>query len=440
MADHAHSTDPAVQRQLDRLWALSPGADILGLERIAQLLDRLGNPQHDLPPVFHVAGTNGKGSTCAFLRAAIEAAGLTCHVYTSPHLVRFNERIRIAGSLIQDVLLATLLEEVLDIGADIGASFFEVTTAVAFLAFSRAPADACIVEVGLGGRLDATNIIEAPLICGIAQLGLDHQAFLGDRIEDIAAEKAGIAKAGAPLVTLHYPARVANRIGQAVRNVGTRWIARDGGWDAQSSGGKLRYKDAQGDIELPLPRLPGAHQAANAALAIAMLRHQDVLMVPLAALRAAMGWAEWPARLQHLTQGRLAEALPAGAELWLDGGHNPAAGRAIAHFFRHRLAPGRHFHILLGMLANKDLAGYLEPFAGSKAIIHPMVVSGHAAHFPADIAAAAAANGLIVGGEGDLEATLRSIGAGTSAPLTILIGGSLYLAGEALARNGTAPV
>jgi len=187
MADHAHSSDPDVQRQLDRLAMLSPGRDVLGLERIARLLDRLGNPQHDLPPVFHVAGTNGKGSTCAFLRAALEASGRRVHVYTSPHLVRFNERIRVADRLIEDVHLAALLEEVLSVADDIGPSFFEATTAAAFLAFARVPADACVIEVGLGGRLDATNVIEHPAMCGIAQLALDHQSFLGDRVETIAA-------------------------------------------------------------------------------------------------------------------------------------------------------------------------------------------------------------------------------------------------------------
>src|SRR5687768_18394602 len=203
--DRAVSSDPAVQRQLDRLAALSPGADTLGLERISRLLARLDNPERQLPPVFHVAGTNGKGSTCAFLRAAIEAAGLTAHVYTSPHLVRFNERIRLSGTLIGDEALAELLEEVLDSAEGMEISFFEATTAAAFLAFSRIPAEACIVEVGLGGRLDATNVLPAPAACGIAQLGIDHQAFLGDRIEGIAAEKAGIAKSGAPLVTQLYP-------------------------------------------------------------------------------------------------------------------------------------------------------------------------------------------------------------------------------------------
>ena len=210
--DFAHSADPAVQRQLDRLTLLSPGRDILGLNRIATLLARLGDPQLQLPPVFHVAGTNGKGSTCAFLRAMLEAAGKRVHVYSSPHLVRFNERIRLAGRLIDDALLAPLLEEVLAVAGDLQASFFEVTTAAAFLAFARVPADACVIEVGLGGRLDATNVIPAPVVCGIAQLGIDHQAFLGDNAEQIAAEKAGIARAGVPLVTLAYSTSVAESV------------------------------------------------------------------------------------------------------------------------------------------------------------------------------------------------------------------------------------
>ncbi|MDB5689603.1 MAG: bifunctional folylpolyglutamate synthase/dihydrofolate synthase, partial [Sphingomonas bacterium] len=239
MADHAVSSDPRVQRQLDRLAMLSPGADVLGLERITTLLGRLGNPERQLPPVFHVAGTNGKGSVCAYLRAAIEAAGHVVHVFTSPHLVRFNERIRVAGSLIEDDLLAELLGEVLDVGQDIGASFFEVTTAVAFLAFARTPADACVIEVGLGGRLDATNVLPSPAVCGIAQLGIDHQAFLGDRIEDIAAEKAGIAKPGVRLLTLHYPSPMADRVGQAASAAGAPWLPKGGAWDASAYQNRL---------------------------------------------------------------------------------------------------------------------------------------------------------------------------------------------------------
>lgn len=283
MADHAISSDPAVQRQLDRLGALSPGADILGLERIARLLERVGSPQRALPPVLHVAGTNGKGSTCAFLRAAIEAAGMRAHVYSSPHLVRFNERIRLAGELIPDALLAPLLEEVLDAGGDIGASFFEVTTAAAFLGFARVPADALILEVGLGGRLDATNVVARPAVTGIAQLGIDHQAFLGDTLEKIAAEKAGIAKPGVPLVTMRY----APHIAEIVAAAGAPVFAQGAAWDFEVRGDRLRYSDARGAVETPLPALAGPHQPANLALAIAMLRHQQALAVPDEALGAA---------------------------------------------------------------------------------------------------------------------------------------------------------
>jgi dihydrofolate synthase/folylpolyglutamate synthase len=403
------------------------------------LLDRLGNPHRQLPPVFHVAGTNGKGSTCAFLRAAIEAAGKKVHVYTSPHLVRFNERIRIAGTLIEDDLLASLLAEVLDIVGDVSPSFFEVTTAAAFLAFARHPADACIVEVGLGGRLDATNVLERPVVCCIAQLGIDHQAFLGDRIEQIAAEKAGIAKPGVPLVTHHYPASQANEIGRVVRAVGAPWLVKGGAWEASSYRGKLHYRDEQGELELPLPRLPGAHQATNAALAVAMLRHQQAIAVPAASLRAAMGWAEWPARLQRLADGRLLAALPHGSELWLDGGHNPAAARAIADFFRARLAPGRPFNLILGMLANKDLRGFLEPFAGSGAQITAVPVPGHEHHDAHAIGIAAENLGLTVSSAPDVPAAIEAVAAREGAAPVVLIGGSLYLAGTVLAENGTPP-
>jgi dihydrofolate synthase/folylpolyglutamate synthase len=439
MVDHAVSSDPAVQAQLDRLSSLSPGLDILGLERITVLLDRLGNPERDLPPVFHVAGTNGKGSTCAFLRAGLEAAGHKVHVYTSPHLVRFNERIRIAGSLIDDPLLAALLREVLDAGADIGASFFEVTTAVAFLAFARTPADACVIEVGLGGRLDATNAIMRPLICGIAQLGLDHQQFLGDRIEDIAAEKAGIAKAGAPLVTLHYSARVAAPIERAAQAAGTTWLAADRDWSIDGTRGRLAYRDSAGKLDLPLSRLPGAHQADNAGLAIAMLRHQQALSVPPVALRAAMGWAEWPARLQRIERGPLPALLAEGSELWLDGGHNPAAARVIAEFFRLRVAPGRRFHILLGMLENKDLEGFLEPFAGGGVRLRAFPVPGHEHHAPEDIVATAEALGLVGSVITDPIAGLSEVAAEGGEPPVVMIGGTLYIAGSVLSANGTPP-
>jgi dihydrofolate synthase / folylpolyglutamate synthase len=440
MADRAVSSNPAVQAQLDRLATLAPGADMLGLERITALLARLGDPHRALPPVFHVAGTNGKGSTCAYLRAAIEASGRSAHVYTSPHLVRFNERIRVAGSLIDDALLAELLSEVLDAGGDIGASFFEVTTAAAFLAFARTPADACIVEVGLGGRLDATNVIERPAICGIAQLGLDHQQFLGDRIEQIAAEKAGIAKADTPLVTLHYPASVENEIGRVVRERGADWLVKGGAWDATAYAGKLHFRDATGELALPLPRLPGGHQSVNAGLAVAMLRHQAEVPIAPAALHATMGWADWPARLQRLTAGPLPAMLPQSSALWLDGGHNPAAGRAIADFFRARQSRGRQpFRIVLGMLSNKDVRGFLEPFTGSGAVITAVPVPDHAHHDAAAVVTAAEPLGLTVRGADTVEDALAAIAA-EALPATVLIGGSLYLAGAVLKANGTSPL
>jgi dihydrofolate synthase/folylpolyglutamate synthase len=441
MPDRAVSDDPAVQRQLDRLGTLSPGVDTLGLERIRALLDRIGNPERALPPVLHVAGTNGKGSTCAYLRAAIEAAGLKAHVYTSPHLVRFNERIRLAGTLIADAPLAALLEEVLDAAEEIGPSFFEATTAAAFLAFARTRADACIVEVGLGGRLDATNVVPAPAACGIAQLGLDHQAFLGDRLEQIAAEKAGIAKPGVPLLTQAYPEALATRVGEAAAAAGARWLPRGRGWGATVVREGIDYADSFGTLRLPLPRLAGAHQAMNAALAVAMLRHQEAVRVPDSALRAAMGWADWPARLQRLGPGPLAASLPEAAELWLDGGHNPAAARAVADHFRGHVPAGRPFHLVFGLLANKDAAGVLRPFAGRQATLHAVPVPNHAHHSPAQLVATAKANGLAAMAHDGVAPALAWIArhADRAAAPIVLILGSLYLAGEVLKANGQVP-
>src|SRR6476646_3682224 len=347
MADFARSVHPGVQAQLDRLSMTSPAGDRLGLERVAALLERLGRPQDALPPAFHVAGTNGKGSTVAFLRGALEASGHSVHVFTSPHLVRFNERIRIAGQLINDDELAQTLAEVIDAGTGIEPSFFEVATIAAFLAFARTPADACILEVGLGGRLDATNVIERPLVTGIANLALDHQQFLGHGLTDIAAEKAGIAKAGAPLVTQLYPPAVASRIGEAAHDAGAPWLPRGGVWDAIAQTGKLRYHDEKGSLDLPLPRLRGRHQPLTAALAVAMLRHQDALHVPTSALNAAMGWADWPARLQRLAPGPLVGTR----EVWLDGGHNPSAARQVASWAKHQFAGGKPLHLIFASLA-----------------------------------------------------------------------------------------
>jgi len=441
MADRARSDDPRVQAQLDRLARLSPGRDILGLERVAGLLAKLGNPQRALPPVLHVAGTNGKGSTCAFLRAALEAAGLKVHAYTSPHLVRFNERIRLAGRLIEDAALAEILAEVFEAAGEMELSFFEATTAAAFLAFARTPADACIVEVGLGGRLDATNVIEAPLVCGVAQLGHDHHAFLGDTLEGIAGEKAGIAKAGAPLVTLSYPEALEAVIRERAEGVGAIWLPRGRAWHAELRDGRLHYGDRDGSLDLPLPRLAGEHQAVNAALAVAMLRHQSVLTVPDSALRAAMGWAEWPARLQLLSPGPVRDLLPKEAELWLDGAHNPAAARAVADHFRGAVPAGRPFHMIFGLLANKDAPGVLHPFRGRSATVHTIPVPGHEHHSPEALAAAARETGFSAMVAADVEDALNWIArhADRERPPIVLIMGSLYLAGEVLKANGEMP-
>jgi len=441
VADRASSDHQGVQAQLDRLARLSPGRDILGLERISALLAKLGNPERALPPVFHVAGTNGKGSTCAFLRAALEAAGLKVHAYTSPHLVRFNERIRLAGRLIDDEALAVLLAEVFEAANDMELSFFEATTAAAFLAFSRTSADALVLEVGLGGRLDATNVVEAPLVCGIAQLGHDHHSFLGDTLEAIAGEKAGIAKPGVPLVTLSYPEPLEAVIRARADAVGAPWLPRGRAWHAEIRDDRLHYGDVHGSLDLPLPRLAGVHQATNAGLAVAMLRHQSRLAVPEAAFRAAMGWAEWPARLQPLGPGPVRDLLPKEAELWLDGAHNPAAARAVADHFRGAAPPGRPFHMIFGLLANKDASGVLHPFRDRALIVHTIPVPGHEHHSPETLATAARDAGFSAMPATDVEEALRWIArhADRDHPPVVLIMGSLYLAGEVLKANGELP-
>ncbi|MBO9623213.1 MAG: bifunctional folylpolyglutamate synthase/dihydrofolate synthase [Sphingomonas sp.] len=437
MADSATSSDPAVQRQLDRLAALSPGADILGLERITQLLDRVGNPHLRLPPVLHVAGTNGKGSTCAFLRAALEAAGLSTHVYSSPHLVRFNERIRLAGRLVEDAQLALLLEEVLDAGGDIGASFFEVTTAAAFLGFARTPADACVIEVGLGGRLDATNVLAAPAACAIAQLGIDHQAFLGDTLAQIAAEKAGIAKPGVPLVTMAYPPEIADVVERFAETVAAPVFATDRAWWFEVRDGALHYTDGAGSLTTPLPALAGAHQPANLALAIAVLRHQRALDIPDSAYSAAAKNARWPARMQQLDPGPLTRLLPQGSEVWLDGGHNANAADAVATAIE-SAAGGRPLHIVLGMLDNKDAGAMVERLAPLARSVTGVPVPGHSFHSPERIAALAGAIGREAG---DVPQALAAIAtaADPAEPPVVLICGSLYLAGTVLEANGQLP-
>lgn len=428
MADHARSTHAGVQGELDRLAALSPSGDRLGLERITELLERLDRPQDRIPPVLHVAGTNGKGSTCAFLRAALEAAGYRVHLFTSPHLVRFNERIRLAGSLIHDDVLAELLREVLDASNGIQPSFFEVTAAAAFLAFSRHPADATVLEVGMGGRLDATNVVERPLVCGITALGLDHQQWLGSTVSEIAGEKAGIAKAGVPLITQAYPRPIAGRIEAVAVAKGSQWLPRGSAWDAQPAGERLRYRDLQGSLNLPLPLLLGRHQAQNAALAVAMLRHQEVLAVPDSAFSAAMGWAEWPARMQKLHSGPLIRSR----EVWLDGGHNASAARALAETVRRTIH--EPVHLIVGSLTTKDPRALLEPFRGLATSVATVPVPDHECFSPDGLAAIAEALDFEARPFTSVEVALRAAPA-----KPVLITGSLYLAGEVLRLNDQAP-
>lgn len=446
MSDFARSSDPEVQRQLDRLAALSPGGDILGLARITRLLARLGDPHRSLPPVFHVAGTNGKGSTCAFLRAALEAAGYRVHAYTSPHLVRFNERIRLSGMLIEDAQLARLLAEVLDICGDafsVGGrpSFFEVTTAAAFLAFARTPADACVIEVGLGGRLDATNVIEAPAVTGIAGLGLDHQFFLGDRLEMVAMEKAGIAKRGVPLVTLDYADAINEVIFDAAMRAGATFLPAGGVWHwaiGKGPGGsqRLHVTTAQGAVMAEMPALAGDHQCANAALALAMVRAQTRVDVPVAAQKVAPARAAWPARLQALRPGPLTGLLPASANVWLDGAHNPAAAQVVAEFLSRAVPADRPLHIVIGLLANKDARGVLAPLLARDAVFHAVEVPGHASHEPSDLVTLAREAGRAAHAADSVAAAFGRITDGAPA---VLVMGSLYLAGEVLAANGQLP-
>ena len=327
--ERATSPNAVLDALLQAAYALHPAEIELSLGRLERLLTRLGNPHRKLPPVFHVAGTNGKGSTIAFLRACLEAAGKRVHVYTSPHLIRFNERIRVGGSLIDDEALADLIREVLAKNGGQEITFFELTTAVAFLAFAREPADACLIEVGLGGRMDATNVIEEPLVAGIAQLGLDHQQWLGNTILDIAREKAGIAKRGRPLVVSRYPKSVATRIAEVAGVAGAKLVMRGTDWDAAPYEGALHYRDAEGRVSLPLPRLIGAHQYDNAALAVAMLRAQTIRST-YPTLPCARGWAG--------PNGRR------GCNGWTPGRCSPSCRRArnygsMAAIIRRRDAP-----------------------------------------------------------------------------------------------------
>ncbi len=446
MKDFAISEDAAVQKQLDRLGALSLPQGRIGLDVIQELLARLGNPERHLPPVFHVAGTNGKGSTCAFLRAMLEAEGLTVHVATKPHLVRYNERIRVGGQLISDAMLASLLEEVLDTAEDLSPSFFEVTTAATFLAFSREPADACVIEVGLGGRFDATNVMERPAACGIASLGIDHDQFLLNEDPDapsptnnpmvrIAFEKSGIARGGSPLVTQNYSPDVEAEVQRRAGVAGAPLHMRGTDWWAEAGTHAIAYRDRHGRLDLPLPAMPGAHQADNAALAVAMLRHQDTVAVSPAAMAQGIRETRWPARLQVLGDGPLTKLQPQRTFL-LDGGHNPDAANALA---RHLEATtDSPVDAVIGMMAAKDARRFLAIIAPHIDSITAVPIPGNDCVAPETLAELAREAGIVnVTTADDVPCAVRAMD--TAGEGTVLIFGSLYLAGKVLSLNRELP-
>ena len=435
----------SVDSIVTRLLALHPKRIDLSLDRMWRILGELDHPQRRLPPVIHVAGTNGKGSTIAFMRAILEAAGLRVHVYTSPHLVRFNERFRLGepgeGRLVSDQELGDALAECERVNAGQPITVFEVTTAAAFLLFSRHPADILLLEVGLGGRLDATNVIDRPLATAIAPVSLDHAEFLGDTVSAIAAEKAGILKRGVPALIAAQPREALAVIErQAARlNAPTRIAGED--WSTTEERGRLVYQDDAGLLDLPAPKLYGRHQFDNAGLAIATLRAIDRLVIPAVAFEG-IAKAEWPARMQRLSIGRLAALVPPGGELWVDGGHNPDGGRAIASALadlEERVS--RPLVLVVGMLASKDSGGFLRNFAGlARRIVAVPIPDQENVLSAAALADAARAVGIPAEESPDLETALAAIGrSALDQPARILITGSLYLAGAALAANGTPP-
>ena len=425
-------TAPTSDAILARMMALHPKIIDLTLDRVWRLLDALGNPQNDLPPVIHIAGTNGKGSTQAMIRAGLEAAGHSVHAYTSPHLARFHERIRLAGTLITEEALTDLLDECYAANGGEDITYFEITTCAAILAFARTSADYTLLEVGLGGRLDATNVIDTPALTIITPVSMDHEAYLGNTLAAIAGEKAGIIKRRVPVIVgpqdeagLNVIEARANRLGAPILAYGQHWHAspeRDG----------MIYQDETGLLDLPRPVLPGDHQIQNAGMALAALRH---LGCDEMACEAAVTNAAWPARMQRLRTGPLAEmATASGAELWLDGGHNPAAGIALASVLRS--LPKRPTHMICGMLNTKDVRGYLAPLAGVADSLMALSIPNEAATLPAaDTAQAARDVGMSASVAPDLKSALSSI-LGQTPEARVLICGSLYLAGTVLRENG----
>jgi dihydrofolate synthase/folylpolyglutamate synthase len=426
-----------------RLLALHPKRIDLSLDRMWRILAALGHPERQLPPVIHVAGTNGKGSTIAFMRAILEAAGLRVHVYTSPHLVRYNERFRLAGSLVSDEKLSGALAECERANAGAPITVFEITTAAGLLLFAREPADVLLLEVGLGGRLDATNVVEQPLATVVTPVSLDHLEYLGDTLAKIATEKAGILKHDVPAIVAAQPREALQAIERQAARVKAPIKIAGEDWTATEERGRLVYQDDAGLLDLPAPKLYGRHQFENAGVAIAALRAVNGLKLPPSAFETGISKADWPGRMQRLTQGRLAALTPPGGELWLDGGHNADGGRAVASALadlEERVS--RPLVLIVGMLSTKDCEGFLKNFAGLARQVFGIAIPGQDKAMPPEaIANAARAVGLPAQGADDIETALAAVrGLDVTPPPRILITGSLYLAGEVLRENGTPPV
>ena len=385
---------------------------------------------------MHVAGTNGKGSTVAFLRAALEAAGFAVHVYTSPHLVRFNERIVVAGETIDDATLAEALALCESANAGAPITFFEITTVAAFVAFARKRADYALIEVGLGGRLDATNLVERPAVTAIAPVSLDHQHYLGNTLDSIAGEKAGILKPGVTGVIGPQPAEAAAAIRRRAEAIGAPLYRQGAEWFVERAGNGLRYRGRSGTRDLPLPNLPGVHQVENAGLALACLEMLDAMPLDSAPVKRGLTEARWPARLQRLARGPLVDALPRDCELWLDGGHNPAAGEALAR--QAELWRDRPLGLAVGMLDSKDSTEFLRWLAPHVGALRTVALAGeHAFVAPATLAAQACAVGIAdAAPAADVASAVGELAAKLGPRARILICGSLYLAGAVLPQNG----
>lgn len=415
---------------LDRMMALHPKIIDLTLDRVWRLLAALDNPQLKLPPVIHIAGTNGKGSTQAMIRAGLEGAGRSVHAYTSPHLARFHERIRLAGELISEPDLTAVLDECYAANGGENITYFEITTCAALLAFSRCKADYTLLEVGLGGRLDATNVIDEPVVTVITPVSIDHEQYLGDTLGKIAAEKAGIIKPGVPCIVGPQEDEALEVIEYTAARLGAPLLIHGQHWHVHEENGRLIYQDETGLRDLALPNLLGAHQFQNAGAALAVLRH---LSMGDTAYEAAVSNADWPARMQRLKTGPLTEQAPQ-VELWLDGGHNAAAGIALADVLAKM--PQRPTHLICGMLNTKDVTGYLAPLSRQVASLTAISIPGEAATLSADETAAAATKvGLPSSVAASVSEALKTI-TDKDRQARVLICGSLYLAGNILRENG----